>query len=125
MRYDRHYTVEEARALLPQLRLWLDELNQLRRLVSRHDDHAAEQFAGGADLGGRAVNEWMQHLARMKQLLGEFAARAIQIKDLERGLIDFPHLMNDREVFLCWEQDEEDIEHWHDLDTGYSAREKL
>lgn len=125
MRFGKHYTVEEVRALIPQLRLWLDELNKLRRLASRHDNHAAEQFTAGADLGGPAVNAWLQNLARMKQLLAEFARREIQIKDIERGLLDFPHLMHDREVFLCWEQDEEDIEHWHDLDTGYSGREKL
>ena len=48
-----------------------------------------------------------------------------QIKDLERGLIDFPAIVAGREVFLCWEQDEDDIEYWHDLDTGYAGREKL
>ena len=51
--------------------------------------------------------------------------REIQVKDLERGLIDFPAIIGGKEVFLCWEQDEEDIEHWHDLDTGYAGREKL
>ena len=55
----------------------------------------------------------------------EFQSREIQIKDLERGLIDFPAIRGGREIFLCWEKDEEDIEYWHELDTGFAGREKL
>ena len=51
----------------------------------------------------------------------EFQRREIQVKDIDRGLIDFPALLGGKEVFLCWEQDEEDIEFWHDLDAGYAG----
>ena len=61
----------------------------------------------------------------MQRLLREFESREIQLKDLERGLIDFPAIIGGREVFLCWEQDEDDIEFWHDLETGYAGRERL
>ena len=61
----------------------------------------------------------------MQEVLGEFQRRQIQIKDVERGLIDFPAVIAGKEVFLCWEQDEEDIEFWHDLDSGYAGREPL
>jgi len=40
-------------------------------------------------------------------------------------LIDFPAIIGGNEVFLCWEQDEEDIEFWHDLESGYAGRERL
>ncbi len=89
MRFKKHYTLAEARALLPQLRKWLVELNTARQRVSRHDE------------------------------------REIQLKDPQRGLIDFPAIREGREVFLCWKQDEDDIEYWHDLDAGYAGREKL
>ncbi|MBI3881959.1 MAG: DUF2203 family protein, partial [Verrucomicrobia bacterium] len=51
--------------------------------------------------------------------------REIQIKDLERGLVDFPAILGGREVFLCWESGEDDIEFCHDLATGYAGRERL
>jgi hypothetical protein len=57
--------------------------------------------------------------------LSDIAGRGIQIKDLDRGLVDFPHLRNGREVFLCWELEDDDIEFWHDLDAGYPGRERL
>jgi hypothetical protein len=79
----------------------------------------------GRDLGGRLVNEWVRALADIKAGLLEFHKRDIQIKDLDRGLIDFPAIIGGREVFLCWEQEDEDIEFWHDLDAGYAGREKI
>ena len=47
------------------------------------------------------------------------------LQDLHRGLIDFPALMSGREVFLCWEDGEEAVEFWHDLDAGYAGRERI
>jgi hypothetical protein len=79
----------------------------------------------GNDIGGETVNNWIRALADMQGVLAEFQRRRIFIKDLERGLIDFPAIMGGKEVFLCWEQDEEEIEFWHDLDTGFSGRERL
>jgi hypothetical protein len=49
----------------------------------------------------------------------------MQIKDFDRGLVDFPHLRDGREVFLCWELDEDDIDFWHEIDDGYAGRERL
>ena len=64
-------------------------------------------------------------MAATKSVLQEFAQREIQVKDLDRGLIDFPAIIGGREVFLCWEQDEDDVEFWHDLNSGYAGRERL
>jgi len=61
----------------------------------------------------------------MQQILTEFQRREIFIKDLSRGLVDFPAMIGGEEVFLCWESDEDDIEFWHDLESGYGGREKL
>ena len=123
--FKKHYTVEEARALIPQLRKWLDELNRLRQRVAQLDQRLGPILAGGQDAGGEMVTDWIKALCGVKTLLGKFQEREIQIKDLERGLVDFPAILGGREVFLCWEQDEEDIEYWHDLDTGYAGRERL
>lgn len=123
--FRKHYTIEEARALLPQLRQWLAELSRSRHKVSQLDQRLSQIVNGGCDAGGNIVNDWIRHLASIKRVLDHFKTREIQIKDLDRGLVDFPSVLAGREVFLCWEQDEEDIEFWHDLDTGYAGRERL
>ena len=124
-RFQKHYTREEAQAFLPTLRKWLKRLNELRAEMERSDKRLTSLMHPGNDLGGDLVNKWIRTLAEMQELLGEFQRRDIQIKDLERGLLDFPAIIGGKEVFLCWEQDEEDVEFWHDLDTGYGGRERL
>ena len=124
-RFQKHYPLEEARALLPQLRAWLVELNELRRQLKQADERIAQMIAGGVDAGGASVNDQIKLLAQFQQNIQKFTQREIQIKDLERGLIDFPSLLGGREVFLCWELEDDDIEFWHELDAGYAGRERL
>jgi hypothetical protein len=100
-------------------------LNRLRADVERYDKRLSGLNADGQDTGGETVNNWIRALAGMQQLLAGFQQRQIFIKDLSRGLIDFPAILGGKEVFLCWESDEDDIEFWHDLESGYGGREKL
>lgn len=124
-RFSKHYTLAEARALLPQLRVWLPQLQRLRRDLASYDQSTEPRLTDGDDFGGGKVNQWVRNLSAFKELLEEFNRREIQVKDLERGLIDFPAIQAGREVFLCWELEEDDITHWHDLDSGYAGRERL
>ena len=120
-----HYTREEARSLLPQVRKWLKQLNEQRVVVETLDQRLGQMVHAGHDAGGDTVNQLIRRLAAMKEVLQQFEVRDMQIKDIERGLIDFPSIRAGREVFLCWEQDEDDIEFWHDLEAGFAGRERL
>ena len=125
MHFSKHYTIEEARALLPRIRLWLSDLELCQLRLQSLDERVAALLKDGNDAGGEPVEQLIKTLAQCQQLLQEFRRRQIQVKDLRRGLLDFPALREGREVFLCWEKDEEDIEFWHDLETGYGGRERL
>jgi len=124
-RYQKHYTREEARALLPEVRLWLKRINVLRETLQKYEQRVQALMAERDDVGGESVNSLVRTLVEIRDVLREFQKRDIQIKDLSRGLIDFPAIIAGKEVFLCWEDGEEDIEFWHDLDTGYAGREPL
>jgi hypothetical protein len=123
--FGKHYTLEEARELLPQVRQWLGQLLELRTRLGEHEQRLSGLPANGADVGGPLVNSWVRSLVDLQSVLLEFYRREIQIKDIDRGLVDFPSLLADKEVFLCWEQGEDDIEFWHELDAGYAGRERL
>jgi hypothetical protein len=123
--FDKHYSREEASALLPQIRQWLQRLNRLSEDLERLDQRLRTLAGPGYDTGGETVNNWIRTLAEMQEILAEFQSRQIIIKDLTRGLIDFPAIIGGREVFLCWESDEENVEFWHDLEAGYGGRERL
>lgn len=110
---------------MPKLREWLDRLVELRSELEKNDRRIAGLMAEGQDTGGELVNQSIKLLSEIKGLLQHFSDREIMIKDLARGLIDFPALIGDREVFLCWEKDEENVEFWHDIDSGFAGREPL
>lgn len=123
--FKKHYTVDEAREMIPQLRLWLTELRQHQEKLQTLDDRVGQLLATGADLGGALVNDSVRQMAGVQKNLAYFRELEIQIKDIDRGLVDFPAVVAGREVFLCWEEDEDNIEFWHDLDTGYAGRVRL
>jgi hypothetical protein len=123
--FSKHYSIDEARALLPLVRQWLSELETFQNRLHVLDQRVAALLKHGDDAGGEPVHQLIKTLARCQQVLQEFRRREIQVKDLRRGLLDFPALREGREVFLCWEKDEEDIEFWHELETGYGGRERL
>ena len=49
----------------------------------------------------------------------------IALRDIPTGLVDFPALVNGRQVWLCWRRDEDAIHFWHDLDSGFGGRRPL
>jgi hypothetical protein len=124
--YQKHFTLDEARALLPTLRSLFKDAHVRRERVRRADAALGKMMQKtGDDLGGPLVNSLLLDLLQMNTQLQRIRELGIEVKDLDRGLVDFPHLRDGREVFLCWELDEDDIEFWHDLDGGYAGRERL
>jgi hypothetical protein len=124
-KFTKHYTTAEARLLLPQVRKWLERLNHCRQRIELLEKRFEGSLAEGYDIGGDNVNEYIRTLTDLRSVLVEFHTREIQIKDVERGLIDFPSIREGREVFLCWQSGEDDIEHWHELDSGFAGREPI
>lgn len=124
-RFSHHYTREEARALLPQIRAWLAKLRRLQPPLEDQQRGLQKLLAQGCDLGGARVTHFLRTLAETQTVLREFARRQIQLQDLDRGLVDFPAIVGGREVFLCWEEGEKEVEYWHELDAGYAGREPL
>jgi hypothetical protein len=126
MQFERHFSLDEARALLPELRRIFRDAHARYARLQKAEQHLARllQQTGG-DLGGPAVTGPLLDLQQLDNQLQRIHALGIQIKDFHRGLVDFPHIRDGREVFLCWELAEEDIGFWHPLDTGYSGRQRL
>ena len=123
----KYFTVEEANRLIPQMKTMIERLRQGRRRMQAHRPtaEAIAQKAGGNGGGGEAgtyLSDYSQTIARD---LAQLQAMGILLKDLERGLIDFPHRREGREVYLCWKYGEERIDYWHETDAGYGGRQPL
>jgi hypothetical protein len=124
--HERHFTVEEANALLGRIEPVLRSLREARDRLT--DAEAHEALAGAAPTNGggdpgRDVGEAFLEVRRMLLALQELG---IVVRDIERGLIDFPAIHEGREVYLCWQLDEPPrIAFWHDLEAGYGGRQPL
>jgi hypothetical protein len=122
VRHGRHYTIEEARAELP----WVSE--QLAAMRDAHgrltDSEAREALATAAESngGGPFGKQIGEAFLELRARLAALTEREIVLRDLERGLIDFPAIREQHEIYLCWTSAEDDIEFWHDLDAGYAGR---
>lgn len=62
---------------------------------------------------------------QMSAAVARIDALGITLRDIERGLIDFPALAGGRQVWLCWELGERDVAFWHELDSGFGSRRPL
>jgi hypothetical protein len=124
----RLFTVEEANAMLPTVREILGKIQRgFERVVDAHE--AAQQAAERAPLGGGGMEGGARYVKTLTQL-GEWVAgleqMGVQIKDYERGLVDFPAMRDGRVVLLCWQLGEgESIEWWHDVEAGFAGRQPL
>jgi hypothetical protein len=125
MEHSRHYSLEEASALLPWVEEQLVRLRSARDRLGDAEARAALAEAGQGNGGGRPGRVVSEGFLELRETMLELREREIVLRDLDRGLIDFPSLRDDREVYLCWEEGETEIGFWHDPETGFAGRRPL
>lgn len=123
--FEKHFTLDEANALLPELRDLLTQIQSARDRLAVHWEAArAVLEATRTNGGGKEGSPYLSTLRALNVRLRRLSEMGIQLKDLDRGLVDFPAWRGDREVFLCWHLGEERVAFWHDLETGYAGRQE-
>jgi hypothetical protein len=122
------FTIQEANALLPSVRLILAKIQRAHRRLAQYRDEA-RKAAEAAEQGGGGIEDGVAYayvLTEMTSQMSELDTLGVQLKDFERGLVDFPSLRDGRVVLLCWQMGEGDeLEWWHDVDAGFAGRTPL
>ena len=131
---DRLFTAEEAQELLDaRVRKMVEELVS-ERCRSRDLEHAwnAIVIAIGSNGGNLRRSEVIDLRDRLQKLheslretLAELADLGIQVKDVDRGLIDFPAIVEGQDALLCWQLGEPRIAYWHTPEDGFAGRRPL
>ena len=127
MRHEHHYTLDQANAV----RGWVAE-----RVGWIRDAQASLAALGGEARDGIAAldpalggsypgPEVARALVELSRALRELEAVDVIVRDVERGLIDFPAIRDGEEVYLCWLLDEEQVGFWHRPDAGFAGRRPL
>ncbi|MFN2617051.1 MAG: DUF2203 domain-containing protein [Thermoleophilaceae bacterium] len=125
MEHSRHYSPEEANEALPRVVELLDDLRDARARLSDREAREALAEAAPANGGGEAGRTVSQGFLDIRDALRELQERQVVLRDLDRGLVDFPALRDGREVYLCWEEGEEEVGFWHEPDAGHAGRRPL
>lgn len=128
-----HFTLEQAEALLPEVRELLLDMQRCKREVDalRGDlGHAVHSATGNGHVKDESSLAEKRRRAEsfVEQLnngLARINALGVELKDVEQGLLDFPHEREGRIVYLCWRLGEERIGWWHEPDTGFASRQRL
>jgi hypothetical protein len=123
--HERHFSLEEANALLPQLTALLAQLREAKDELTDTDAHEALAEAAPTNGGGEEGRQVGTAFLEVRRLLETVERAGIVLRDIDRGLIDFPAMIDGREVYLCWELGEDEVGFWHDLEGGYGGREPL
>jgi hypothetical protein len=123
--HERHFTRAEANALLPRLTEMLDRLRDAKDELTDTEAHEALADAAPTNGGGQEGRQVGIAFLEVRRLLETIERSGIVLRDIDRGLVDFPAVIDEREVYLCWELGEDEITHWHELDAGYRGRQPL
>ena len=128
-----HFTPEEANELLAAVRPLTERMVEHRRALTvaleKQERLTAVIRGNGGGIQPRAPAEIAEEreqaaagIAHCVNAIGELGA---VVKDLDRGLVDFPARRGDEDVYLCWQLGEDEIEYWHGIDEGFAGRRKL
>jgi hypothetical protein len=124
--FPRLFTVEEANALLPTLKELLEDVAVHRDAMREKAPHVEPILrAAGSNGGGRVGGEYGVEAYRLYLAIEGIRELGVLLKDLDMGLLDFPHERDGRVVFLCWHPPEERVGYWHEIEAGYPGRQPL
>ncbi|MGC9946640.1 MAG: DUF2203 domain-containing protein [Bryobacteraceae bacterium] len=130
----RRFTLWEAERMLPQIGEWMRDAVAMK---SQYDDaeravHALTAritMMGGivVDRERAAEDKARREVAgqKLRSLLDSFEQSGVVVKDLDKGLVDFPTLFRGEEVYMCWKLDEASIQFWHGAHEGFAGRKAI
>jgi hypothetical protein len=130
----RYFNLLEAEALLPKVERLLRDVRDYK-LSFESSDSELNQIAQRVALAGGMVpprNRIIELRAQkeasargLKHSIEQFEQLGCLLKDLETGLVDFPTLYCDQEVYLCWKSGEAGITFWHRVEDGFRGRQPI
>lgn len=125
MIHERHYTRAEANSMLPRLESLLGDLRDARDRLTDSELHEVLGDSAPTNGGGDAGRKVGEAFLEVRAMLGALEQLGLVMRDLERGLIDFPALLDGREAYLCWQAGEEEVAFWHGLEEGFAGRRPI
>jgi hypothetical protein len=119
MLFKKHFTVDEALKTLPLVKRIVQDI-----LDTGHQIRSLTTVLEGESENHPQVEALMDEL---KSYFAELEEIGCYYKDwnFSIGLVDFPAIIDEKEVFLCWRSDEPEIQYYHEIEAGYVGRKRV
>lgn len=122
----QYFTLQQANQALKIIRPLMDEVQAIRRKILAKQPEAWPAIEKSAGNGGnRALSDMVEDFEKLDALIHQILDIGAQIKDINTGLLDFSALKDGREVYLCWQYGEDDIQFWHEIEAGFAGRQPI
>ena len=126
-----HFTLDEANATLPYVRSIVTDVvaayEEWRECVARYEVMAAKSRSDEGETEKQVtLRTDVDRIARrIAGYISELEGVGCTLKGFDDGIVDFLSKQDGRDVLLCWKLGEQEISHWHELDSGFAGRQLL
>jgi hypothetical protein len=128
----KYFTVETANKMLPLVRSIstdiVEKFRELNALRGRMENIHSSGGTGLTDAHREEVEEMEREFEKAKDelfnLVEELRKLGVELKGPD-GLVDFPAVLDNREVYLCWKVGEPQVMFWHEREAGFAGRQHL
>ena len=123
---ERIFTRDEANRTFERLRpLVLDLQEEWERIKALNPEIQKTREKALMDAFSPHGVEYVELVFHLMLVMRQVREMGVLVKDLDKGLCDFPYLKQERVIYRCWQLGEDSIEYWHDVESGFSGREPL
>lgn len=134
--HKKYFTVEEANHALPLVRSIVSDIVSFYADLHARRERLDAVKRRNSGSRGSMPTEYNEELTQMendlerdeeklKGYIVELQSLGVELKDITKGLVDFPGLIDGREVCLCWMLGESEVAFWHEVDAGFVGRQSL
>ena len=123
----RIFTPQDANRALPEIMRRFNTILTQKNNVVALQEELQKTVESGSSLE-RFIKKKQQlngAVSYLYKAIEQLEDMGIMIKSVDEGLIDFPSLRFDEEVWLCWKHGEKQIKFWHEKNEGFMGRKPL
>ena len=128
------FSLSEAERARRQVEpLLVDAMEGRRKMADLEESMSAianrVQIMGGVtidyDVAARLRADLNSVVSKIKETLDQIQSTGCIVKDLDSGLVDFPSVIHNEEVYLCWRLGEDRIRYYHRQNEGFAGRKPI
>ena len=132
-REKKYFSIAEANAALPLIKAIVRDITELAHDLRERQGRLLPLKPGKGGAALEPHQEELQHALadyerdqeRLNDFEQELKGLGVELKDYFAGLIDFPCMLDNREIYLCWRYGEPEVAYWHELNAGFTGRQRI